>query len=181
MLLGAAVALLFCGVLGLVLRPWLGTFAAVVGPLLLWSLVVIALVTLIPAQGPPGIVPAEGRLPGCSWDIGGPAPEGFWIFASGQRVLNALLFVPSGVLLVLTVTRWRTGWLLVPIGLAGLMAYSIAIETVQLTLARIDRACDVTDVIDNVIGATVGVLLGILLALVLRPWRRRGRRRSALR
>ena len=38
---------------------------------------------------------------------------------------------------------------------------------------RIDRACDVTDVVDNVTGAVVGAALGVALALLLRPWRRR--------
>ena len=118
------------------------------------------------------LVPAEGRLTTCSWDIGGPAPEGFWIVGGGQRTLNAAVFVPAGALLVLSVAHWRrAAWVLVPLGFLGLVAFSIAIEATQLALARIDRACDVTDVIDNATGAAIGVLLGILLALVLRPWR----------
>ncbi len=40
--------------------------------------------------------------------------------------------------------RW--GWPL-------LAAYSALIELTQLAAARIDRACDVTDIIDNVTGA----------------------------
>ena len=61
-------------------------------------------------------------------------------------------------------------------GLAGLAAYSAAIEKTQLELARIDRACDVTDIIDNVTGVLLGVGLGVVLALVFRPWRQRARR-----
>jgi glycopeptide antibiotics resistance protein len=61
--------------------------------------------------------------------------------------------------------------------LALLAAYSVAIEATQLALARIDRACDVTDVIDNITGAAIGVGIGIVLALVIRPWRYRGRTR----
>ncbi len=61
--------------------------------------------------------------------------------------------------------------LVVPLGVGLLAAYSAGIEATQLALARIDRACDVTDVIDNVTGACLGVLIGLLLALVLRPWR----------
>lgn len=144
---------------------------------LLWSLVVIACVTLIPAQGAPGVVPAAGRLTTCSWDIGGPAPEGFWIFQSGQRALNTALFVPAGALLVVAAARWRAALWTVPVGLVLLAAYSVGIEYTQLQLARIDRACDVTDVVDNVTGAVLGVLLGLVLALVFRPWRRRGRPR----
>jgi VanZ like family len=173
MLLLVAVSALACALLALVLRRRLGWVCAVAIAGFVWSLAVIGSITLIPANGAPGIVAAEGRLSTCSWDIGGPAPEGFWIFSGGQRLLNAVVFVPSGALLVVAVARWRAAWLLVPAGLALLAAYSIAIEATQLVLARIDRACDVTDVIDNVTGAVVGAGVGVLLALVLRPWRYR--------
>lgn len=140
--------------------------------LLLWSVLVIGVLTLIPANGAPGVVSAEGRLAGCSWDIGGPAPDGFWIFPGGQRLLNAVVFVPSGALLVLVAARWRRwAWATVPLGLAGLAAYSTLIELTQLAAARIDRACDVTDIIDNVTGAGVGLLIGLAALPVVRPWR----------
>ena len=157
----------------LVLRHWTGWQWAICLGLLLWSLVVIAMVTLIPANGAPGVVSAEGRLTTCSFDIGGPAPDGFWIFAGGQRLLNTVVFAPSGALLVLVVTRWRAGWVAVPLGLVLLAAYSAGIEKTQLELARIDRACDVTDIIDNTLGAAIGVGVGLVLMLVLRPWRQR--------
>lgn len=173
MLLGAAVSGLCCALLASLLHRRLGLVTAVALSGLLWSLVVIGLVTLLPANGAPGVVSAEGRLTTCSWDIGGPAPNGFWIFESGQRLLNTVLFVPSGALLVLWAARWRAGWWLVPVGLVALAGYSTAIEATQLALARIDRACDVTDIVDNVTGAALGVGLGVLLALVLRPWRTR--------
>ena len=54
---------------------------------------------------------------------------------------------------MLGASRWRIGWVLVPLGLVGLAAYSVVIELTQLELARIDRACDLTDVVDNVSGA----------------------------
>lgn len=159
-------------VLALALRPRVGAFAAFSIAGLLWTLAVIASITLIPANGAPGIVSAEGRLTTCSWDIGGPAPDGFWIFAGGQRMLNTVVFVPAGALLVLALARWpRLAVVGVPVGLALLAAYSLAIEYTQLALARIDRACDITDVIDNVTGAVLGVGAGIVLALALRPWR----------
>ena len=172
MLLGAVLALVPCVLLAVALQPRLGWVTAVCIAGFLWSLVVIGLVTLIPPYGAPGIVAAESRLPECSRDIGGPAPEGFWIFTSGQRALNTALFVPSGVLLVVAAVRWRAWALLtVPAGLAILAAYSGAIEWVQFVVARIDRACDLTDVVDNVSGAIIGVVIGFGLALVLRPWR----------
>jgi hypothetical protein len=148
--------------------PW-----SILAGLLLWSVVVIGVLTLIPANGAPGIVPAEGRLSTCSWDIGGPAPDGFWILPGGQRLLNAVVFVPSGALLVLVAARWRWVWATVPVGLAALAAYSTLIELTQLEAARIDRACDVTDIIDNVIGAGIGALIGIVVLPLVRPWRLR--------
>ena len=167
---------LLCGLLALALQRSLGWVTALSVGGLLWTLAIIGSITLIPANGAPGVVSAEGRLTSCSWDIGGPAPDGFWIFAGTQRLLNTVVFVPAGAFLVLAAARWRAAWVLVPVGLALLAAYSVAIEATQLTLARIDRACDVTDVIDNITGAVIGVLIGVVLALVLQPWRQRTRR-----
>lgn len=156
---------------------------------LAWSVVVIGSVTLIPANGAPGIVSAEGRLTTCSWDIGGPAPDGFWIFASGQRLLNTVLFVPSGALVALLAgavgRRWPRSRVVLPagvlLGLAALAVYSAGIEFTQLELARLDRACDVTDVVDNTTGAALGGVLGSLvvgtLGAVGRVRRPRGRAR----
>ncbi|WP_408896421.1 VanZ family protein [Nocardioides sp. R1-1] len=179
MLLGIGVAGLVSCALALLLRRPLGWLSAVAIAGLLWSLAVIALVTLVPTSPDPGIVPAETRMSTCSWDIGGPAPEGFWVLQSGQRTLNTALFVPSGTLLVLAAARWRAGWVLAPLGLAGLAGYSALIEKTQLELARIDRACDVTDIVDNTTGALFGAVLGLALVLVLRPWRHRQRKRSS--
>ena len=150
--------------------PW-----SVLAGLLLWSVVVIGVLTLIPANGAPGIVSAEGRLTTCSWDIGGPAPDGFWILPGGQRMLNARGLRPGGgaagarrrALEVGVGHRARWDWRV-------LAAYSTADRaTPSSAAARIDRACDVTDIIDNVTGAGVGVLIGIALLPVVRPWRMR--------
>lgn len=174
MLVGVAVSGVVCALLALGMRRRLGWVTAVAFAGLVWSVAVIGLITLIPANGAPGVVFAEGRLDTCSWDIGGPAPDGFWIFSGGQRLLNLVVFVPPGALLVVAVARWpRWSLVTVPLGLALLAAYSVGIEWTQLELARIDRACDVTDIIDNVTGAVLGVLVGAALAVVLRPWARR--------
>jgi len=171
MLLFAVAAGLLCTVVGLAVGRRLGPVAGFAWFGLLWSIAVIGIVTLIPAQNGLGYVPADQHATSCSWDIGGPSPDGFWIFGGGQQVLNTLLFVPAGVFLVLVFARWRAGWVLVPLGLALLAAYSLGIEVTQLQVARIDRACDVTDIVDNVTGAVLGVCLGLLLLPVVRPWR----------
>ncbi len=175
MLLGVALSGAFFALVAMALRRSLGTVAAWAIAGFLWSLVVIAIVTLLPTDPDVGVVAAEGRATTCSTDIGGPAPEGFWIFAGGQRLLNTVLFIPSGALLVLGASRWRIGWVLVPLGLAGLAGYSGLIELTQLELARIDRACDLTDVIDNVTGTGFGVAIGLVLMVLFRPWRHRHR------
>lgn len=174
MLVGVALAAILCAALAGALWGRVGPVAALAIAAFVGSVVVIGLVTLIPANGAPGVVYAEGRLETCSWDIGGPAPDGFWIFSGGQRLLNLAIFVPSGALLVVAAARWvRWTPLTVPLGLAALAAYSVGIEWTQLELARLDRACDVTDIIDNVTGAVLGVGIGVVAAMTLRPWRSR--------
>lgn len=173
MLLGVVVSGLVLGLVGWALSRRLGWVSGPAIAGLAWSVVVIALVTLVPATADPGWIPADEAQTRCSFDYGGPAPEGFWIFSGTQRMLNTALFVPAGALLVLAVARWRAGWWLAPLGLLALAAYSVCIEVAQLELARIDRACDVTDVVDNVTGAGLGFLAGLVLAVVLRPWRSR--------
>lgn len=173
MVLGALVAGVLATVLAAVTRRWLGTASAVSVAGLLWSLVAIALVTLVPTRPDVGFVPAERRSESCSWDYGGPSGAAFEVLGLDQRTLNVLLFVPAGLFLVLAVGRGWWGAVLAPLGLLALAAYSLAIELVQLQLARLDRACDVTDVVDNVLGAGIGFVIGVVLLPVVRPWRGR--------
>ena len=173
MVLGALVAGLVAVLVATALRRRLGTASAVSVAGLLWSLAAIALVTLVPTRADVGVVPADSRSEACSWDYGGPSGAAFEVLGLDQRTLNVLLFVPAGLLLVLAAGRWWSGLLLAPMGLAALAAYSLAIELTQLQLARLDRACDVTDLVDNVAGAGLGFMVGLLLLPVLRPWRGR--------
>lgn len=173
MALGALAAAAVAVLLAMALRGRLGPVSAVAVAGLLWSLVAIALVTLVPTRAHVGIVPAEGRSESCSWDYGGPSGAAFEVLGLDQRTLNVLLFVPAGMFLVLAVGRWWSGLVLAPLGLVALAAYSLGIELVQLQLARLDRACDVTDLVDNVLGAGVGSVIGLVLLPVLRPWRGR--------
>ncbi|NPC41479.1 VanZ family protein [Nocardioides sp. zg-1230] len=173
MVLGALVAAGLAALLATVLRPRLGTASAVSVAGLLWSLVAIALVTLVPTRADVGVVPAESRSEACSWDYGGPSGAAFEVLGFDQRTLNVLLFVPAGLFLVLAVGRWWAGLVLAPVGLAALTAYSLTIEFTQLQLARLDRACDVTDMVDNILGAGIGFAMGLVLLPVVRPWRGR--------
>ncbi|MBE7325976.1 VanZ family protein [Nocardioides sp. Y6] len=173
MLAGVAVVAVVCLLLGLLLRRRLPAVSAWAIAGFVGAVACIGVLTLTPAYEVPTVIAAEDRPETCSLDYGGPSPEGFWIVGGGQRLLNMVVFVPAGALLVVACARWRAAYALVPLGLLGLVAYSVAIEWLQLELARIDRACDVTDMVDNSLGAVVGVGLGLLLAVVLRPWRSR--------
>jgi hypothetical protein len=175
MLLFAAAAGLVAVGIGLAVGRRMGPVAGFSWCGLIWSIAVIGVVTLIPAQNGLGYIPAQDHATSCSWDIGGPSPDGFWIFGGGQQLLNTLLFVPAGLFLVLALGRWRGGWVLIPVGLAVLAAYSLGIEETQLHVARIDRACDVTDIVDNVTGAVIGVAIGLVLLPLVRPWRAKWR------
>ncbi|MCD6638750.1 MAG: VanZ family protein [Nocardioides sp.] len=159
-----------------VLRRWVGWVTALAITGFLWSVVVIGLVTLVPLDGIDLTRSPETRSAQCSFDYGGPAPDGFWIFGGTQRMLNTALFVPAGAFLVVALARWRGWWALVPFGLVALATYSVALEMAQLEVARIGRACDVTDMVDNATGAVIGVGVGVVLLPLLRPWRGRGAR-----
>ncbi|TIC82896.1 VanZ family protein [Nocardioides sp. GY 10127] len=172
MLAGIALTGLLCLLVRRALRGRGEVFSWSVA-LLLWAIAVIGFVTLLPTSSDTGVVYADERLAGCSWDIGGPAPDGFWIFSGGQRLLNTVIFVPAGALWALAACRWRAGRVLVPLGLLVLAGYSALIEWTQLEVASLNRACDVTDVVDNSTGAAIGLAAGVLLALLLRPWRER--------
>lgn len=173
MLLGCAGSfVVFLGLAGLLSRR-LGPVTALAIAGFCWTVVSIGILTLIPARWDIGVVPIGEAQTECSLDYGGPAPDGFWILPGSQRLLNIVVFVPAGALWVLAVARWRSGWVLGPVGIIGLGLYSAGIESLQLAAARIGRACDVTDMVDNLTGAVLGGAIGILLALVLRPWRRR--------
>lgn len=171
MLAGVAVAAVLAFLLGRLLLRWLPPFTAWCWALLLFSVVAVGVLTLTPAYEVPPVIYAENRPDSCSTDYGGPSPDGFWIVGGGQRSLNVLVFVPAGMFLVLALARWRAARVLAPLGLVGLAAYSVAIELAQFEVARIDRACDVTDMVDNTLGATLGFVLGVVLALLVRPWR----------
>jgi hypothetical protein len=176
MLLFAAGAGLLAIVVGLGVGRRMGPLAGFAWFGLAWSVAVIGIVTLVPAQNGLGYIPADQHATSCSWDIGGPSPNGFWIIRGGQRLLNVALFVPSGALMTYACAHARGwAWAMVPWGLVALALFSAGLELTQLGLARLDRACDVTDIVDNVTGAGLGVLLGVTAALVLRPWRRRPR------
>lgn len=171
MLAGVAASGVVCLLLLVVLLRRLPAFTAWALTLFVFSVLCIGVLTLTPAYQVPDVIPVEKRPTSCSTDFGGPSPDGFWVIGGNQRFLNSLVFFPAGFFLVLALARWRTAWVLAPLGLVALAAYSVSIELLQFEVARIDRACDVTDMFDNTLGAVAGFVAGLLLVPLFRPWR----------
>src|SRR4051794_41773664 len=93
MLLFAAVAGLLALAVGLAVGRRLGPLAGFAWFGLLWSLTVIGIVTLVPAQNGLGYIPADQHATSCSWDIGGPAPGGLLVLGGGGAPAQTPLFV----------------------------------------------------------------------------------------
>jgi glycopeptide antibiotics resistance protein len=75
---------------------------------------------------------------------------------------NVLLYVPLGLVVGSMRPRWTgVGWFLA----AGLL--SPAIEAIQMLLRPLDRACQASDVIDNVTGFVIGVAFAVAIRMVL--------------
>lgn len=170
MLVGVAVSGLVCLLLLAALMRRLPAFTAWSWALFAFSVLSVGVLTLTPAHDVSGMRGID-RPTSCSMDYGGPSPDGFWIMGGGQRFLNSLVFFPAGFFLVLALSRWRAAWVLAPVGLVGLVGYSVAIEFAQLKFTYIRRACDVTDMVDNSVGAAVGFGVALLLVPLLRGWR----------
>ena len=77
------------------------------------------------------------------------------ILDSGDVGLNILLFIPLGVMLGIAPPSRRKAWLIV-----GAAALPFIIETTQLYVIPLDRACQSADVVDNLTGFAIGLFIG---------------------
>jgi hypothetical protein len=145
LLVAGAVALLFRDALGA--RIGVGR-AMAAGLILSVGLIVAATLT-------PGVDPPHGG-PGC--DLSRLRLPPFRDVSSlGEVSLNVLLFVPLGLVLGL-LTRSRARMVLI----AGAIALPIAIESLQLLVTPLDRACQSADVVDNLTGLGIGMAAGVI-------------------
>ena len=78
-----------------------------------------------------------------------------------DRLLNVMLFVPLGLWIGLARRSRHRGALY----LAG-VALPFAIETTQLLVPSLARACEGGDIIDNLTGLAVGLVTGTLVSRV---------------
>ncbi len=76
---------------------------------------------------------------------------------------NLLLFLPLGVAIGLI--RRRRVRLALAVASIGL---SPAIELIQLVVVQLDRACQASDIFDNLTGLVLGFVIGTLISVVIR-------------
>ncbi len=131
---------------------------------LIVSLGIILSATLTPLRG--AIQSGAVGTGSCDLSRMGLAPLSE-LFGFNDTSLNVLLFMPLGVSIAL-LPRSRLRWVV----LIAAIALPFAIETAQLLLPVLDRACESADVIDNLTGLVLGLaggsLVGWLAAAVYR-------------
>jgi glycopeptide antibiotics resistance protein len=82
--------------------------------------------------------------------------------------LNVLMFVPLGATISLLPRSRRTAAVVI-----AAIALPFAIETIQLLLPVLDRACESADVVDNLTGLVIGLSGGVVAGRLARQLARR--------
>jgi hypothetical protein len=97
--------------------------------------------------------------------IGLPAPARLIDF--NDESLNVALFVPLGIALGLLVRHPRF-----PLLLSVAIALPWVIEAIQLAFPSLGRACQGSDLTDNLLGLLLGLAIGLIVAMATRFVRR---------
>ncbi len=98
----------------------------------------------------------------CDVSRTGPAPLEL-LTAIDDTSLNVLLFLPLGIVVALLPGSRRKAALVV-----AAVALPVAIEAIQLVVPHLDRACQTSDIADNLTGLVSGLILGEVARLVAR-------------
>ena len=150
-LITAVVAIVLGGPLARRLRT-----ATPVGFLLLFGFGLIASATLTPSRD----ALRFGALGSGACDLTriGPVPLAD-LFHFQDPAFNVALYVPLGIAIGMLPGGWARRWLIV----AGLLL-APAIELTQLLVRPLGRACQTSDMSDNVTGLLIGLVAGWLIA-----------------
>ena len=89
------------------------------------------------------------------------------ILSYDEISLNVFLFIPLGIAIGFVPPR---SYLLELIVVAATLP--ILIETIQLIVTQLDRACQSGDVVDNLTGLAIGLIVGLVAAGLIRRIRR---------
>jgi hypothetical protein len=143
--------LVLAGAGGLLLGPPVGH--RIGARRILASALIVSVGLIVAATLTPGADPPHAGA-GCDLSRLGPAPLSE-ITSIGNVSLNILLFVPLGFVLGL-LERSRIKAILI----LGAIALPVMIESIQLVVAPLDRACQSADVADNLTGLLFGLAAG---------------------
>jgi hypothetical protein len=77
---------------------------------------------------------------------------------------NVLLYIPLGVAIGLVPTSRRLVGLIV-----AAIALPFAIETIQMVVISLDRACQSADISDNLTGLVIGLAIGVVVRWLVGP------------
>jgi len=132
----------------------------IVATLLVFSVGTVLAATVTPSRD--ALMGAPGISSGC--DLSRIGPAAWQDYAQvDDTSLNVLLFVPLGVsIALLTRSRLRAGLVL------GAILLPVGVETLQLVVTPLGRACQAADVSDNLTGLALGLGLGLAVAWILR-------------
>lgn len=123
---------------------------------LAWALVLSLGIILSATLTPLSAALAPGAIGPVSCDLSRvwPAPLGGYL-GTGDAGGNVLMFIPLGATIALIPRSGRRAAILL-----GAILLPFAIETAQLLMPVLHRACESADVVDNLMGLVLGLALG---------------------
>ena len=130
---------------------WLRTSA--IGTLL-WLLILGCVLTL---TATPGLSYFAARS--CALGLVSPLPARE-LFALGEESLNVWMFVPLALMATLPRSRRATR-----VALCVTFALPVVLEVLQWALPAMGRACQASDIVNNLTGAVIGVGVGTVLRI----------------
>lgn len=156
---GLAVTVVVALVVARPVGRWLHTSA--VGTLL-WVLVLGGVLTL---TATPGLSYFTARS--CALGLVSPLPPRE-LFALGEESLNVWMFVPLALLATLPRSRRA-----LRVALGVTFALPVVLEGLQWSLPAMGRACQSSDIVNNLTGVVIGVGVGVVVRIGYSRWRSR--------
>ena len=143
--------------LGIVFGRWLGRALRVprtVATLLILGAGLIASATLTPSRE----ALIQGAVGSGTCEIARIGPASIAeLLSFGDPTYNVLLFVPLGLAIGLIPASRRMAALVL-----AAVILPFAIETIQLLATGLGRACQSSDVVDNLTGLVIGLVIGVV-------------------
>ena len=120
----------------------------------------VAFATVV-TMSPPGVTDGGVLAPDRSCSIHRVTLGLAAVTADDQRILNVLLLVPVGLFGAIVASRLRRPLAFAVVAVAAALPFSY--EAGQQVFRGLQRACDTTDLVDNLTGVLLGLAAGVLL------------------